>query len=198
MNLEVLPEEVTDGHLAFQSQSVVLTCRRETGLSERQNLLFCDKTPLRKACGEEENNQSSKLRMDFGRVELQASPFVRRCIKKPVCVLKMNPSLATQRLNLWWWDVKLVHLKETDREGSGRTNAAVYFYRERDVQKVAHGYATNWLNAELKNKGKTQPAALTGLHSDSNINLQKLGGKRKKSQKRKRNSSFGLFFLTDP
>lgn len=86
MNLEVLPEEVTHGHLAFQSQSVVLTCRREKGLSERPNLLSCEKRPLRKACGEEENSQSSKLRMDFGHVELLASPFVRRCIKKPVCV----------------------------------------------------------------------------------------------------------------
>lgn len=101
MNLEVLPEEVTHGHLAFQSQSVVLTCRRETGLSERPNLLLCEKTPLREARGEEENNQSSKLRMDFGRVELQALPFVRRCIKTPVCVLKMDPSLAAQSLNLW-------------------------------------------------------------------------------------------------
>lgn len=95
MNLEVLPEEVAHAHLAFQSQSVVLTCRREKGLSERPNVLFCEKTPLRKACGEAESNQSSKLRMDFGRVELLVSPFVRRCIKKPVCVLKMNPSLAT-------------------------------------------------------------------------------------------------------
>lgn len=50
---------------------------------------------------------------------------------------------------------------------------------------AAHGYATIWLNAESEYKGNTQPAALTGLHSDSNINLQKPGGKRKKGSEKK-------------
>lgn len=78
----------------------------------------------------------------------------------------------------------------------------LFIFTVRDVQKAAvgiaaHDYATIWLNAELKYKGNTQPAALIGLHSDSGINLQMPGGKRKKNQKRKKNSSFGLF-LTDP
>lgn len=71
----------------------------------------------------------------------------------------------------------------------------LFIFTVRDVQKAAHGYAIIRLNAELKYKGNTQPAALTGLHSDSNINLQKPGGKRKKNQQRKKNSSFGRFFF---
>lgn len=54
MNLEVLPEEVAHGHLALQSHSVVLTCRKETRCwRERQNVMFLERTPLTKPVVEE-------------------------------------------------------------------------------------------------------------------------------------------------